>query len=660
MKRSIFWMMAAIMTVCGPLVSCSEHDNPVAADDVQQTYQYESDVDKGVAPGDDFWQYAVGSWLSEHQANPGESGTNEEADAKGEAWLEAMTTASSADPLVAELCRRVSNVQAEFDGSVARLHKTIDRIEAITTREELFTEMGRLMGQGYPVAIDWEVNGNKERLYVVFQDASYSEYDELEGRLRELKFSEEQISGLMAVAKQFYRDVKKSDGAPRQSIHDRSYWQNADNVRRLIPMSTYLSRAAKTRADGSTAAELLLKGMDLSADHVMLSDKKVMDFFSSYDELAATAQGLDIIKKLMQLGIVQRDYPILDILSVKDLFEFINEGRLRPVHYQLSKIFYEQMVSAEALNYVRTMADEFRNCFARRLDRLDWLSDATRQRAHKKLQAMDFILGLPQEWDEDFFLKRLPDGLTFYESVLWILHEGDRIVLRKQLGKSTPGSIYIQLCNDMPAWVNNAQYSPNFNCIYLPGNSLIAPMVDTSLGDGYNYGVLGASTIGHEMTHGFDNIGSKYNEMGLVENWWEPADTLEFKRRKQAMIDHFNQLKIGDRPVDGSLTLNENIADQGGMNMALDIIKDRARQKGLGEQATREELRRLFLGWAQAWKSNRDLAIYYKKMDGKDVHAQYPVRVNGQVSLISDWYELFDVREGQKLYVAPEKRFYIW
>lgn len=80
----------------------------------------------------------------------------------------------------------------------------------------------------------------------------------------------------------------------------------------------------------------------------------------------------------------------------------------------------------------------------------------------------------------------------------------------------------------------------------------------------------------------------------------------------------------------------------------------------LGEQATREELRRLFLGWAQAWKSNRDLAIYYKKMDGKDVHAQYPVRVNGQVSLISDWYELFDVREGQKLYVAPEKRFYIW
>ena len=70
MKRSIFWMMAAILTACGPLVSCSEHDNPVAADDVQQPYQYESDIDKGVAPGDDFWQYALGPWLSEHQANP--------------------------------------------------------------------------------------------------------------------------------------------------------------------------------------------------------------------------------------------------------------------------------------------------------------------------------------------------------------------------------------------------------------------------------------------------------------------------------------------------------------------------------------------------------------------------------------------------------------
>lgn len=660
MKRNILWMMVAILTVCGQLLSCSEYDNPVPADDVQQAYQYESDIDNGVAPGDDFWQYALGSWLREHQANPGKSGTNEDADAKGEAWVYGVVTPSSVDPLIAELCRRVSNAQAELDSSVTELHKTIDRIEAINTREELFTEMGRLMGQGYPACMDWEVDGNRERQYVVFQSAYYYGYDKLEDRLRELKFSEGQISGLMAVAKEICQDVKESDGARWQSIHDVSYWQNADNVRKLIPMNAYLASAAKTRAGGSTVAELLIKGMDVSADNVMLSDEQVAALLNIYDVLAATSVGMDYIKKCMQLGVVQHDYPILKHASAKDLAMFIKDGGLKPVHYQLSKLFCEQMVSAEALNYVRTMTEEFRSCFARRLDRMEWLSDATRQRAHKKLQAVDFVLGSPKEWDENFFIKSLPDGLSYYESVLWILKEGDRIVLRRQLGSSTPNTIYFELCNSLPAWKNNALYTPSFNSVYLPGLSLIAPLVNPSLGDNYNYCVLGASTIGHELTHGFDNMGSKYNEMGLSENWWEPQDTIEFQRRQQAMVEHFNQYKIGDRSIDGKLMLGENIADQGGINMALEIVKDRARQKGLSEQATREELRRLFLGWAQAWKSNAGLDQYYKDIDRKDVHPPFPIRVNGQVSLISDWYDLFDVKAGQKLYVAPEKRFCIW
>jgi len=660
MKRSVLWMMAAILTACGPLVSCSEHDNPVAADDVQQPYQYESDIDKGVAPGDDFWQYALGSWLSAHQANPGESGTNEAAAAKGKAWLKDVVTPGSADPLIAELCRRVANAQAGFDQSVAELHKKTDRIESINSRDELFREIGRLMGQGYPAAIDWEVVGGRESLFVVFQHAYYRGYKDLEGHLRELKFSEEQIAGLMAEAAVVYDDVKSPGKARRQTIHDLSYWNNADNMRKMIPLSRYLARAAKTRAGGATAADLVLEGMGVSADDVYLSEEDVAGLFDAYDDMVSTPAGMDKLKKRIELCIAQRDYHILKHASAKDLADYISYNGLWPVNYQLSKLFYEQMVSPEAMAYVRTMCDEFRSCFARRLDRLEWLSDATRQRAHKKLQAMQFMLGVPQEWDEGYFISRLPEGLGYYESVVWVLAEGCRIVLKKQLGSSTPGSVFFKFCSGLPAWVDNAQFSQTFNCVYLPCVNMLAPLCDPSQGDGYSYGVLGASTIGHELTHGFDNNGMKFNETGLPENWWEPQDTIEFQKRQLAMVEHFSQYKIGDRPVDGRLTLSENIADQGGLNMALDIIKDRARQKGLGEQATREEVRRLLLGWAQAWKSNTNLTGYYANIDNKDVHAQYPTRVNGQVSLINDWYELFDVREGQKLYVAPEKRFAIW
>ena len=168
----------------------------------------------------------------------------------------------------------------------------------------------------------------------------------------------------------------------------------------------------------------------------------------------------------MQLGIVQRDYPILDILSVKDLFEFINEGENKgTVHYQLSKIFYEQMVSAEALNYVRTMADEFHNCFARRLDRLDWLSDATVSEKTRSCKPWTSYWG-----------ARPRSGMRTSSSSAYLKGDLLRVcavdTARRQqdcpaeaAGQVPRGSIYIQLCNDMPAWVNNAQYSPNFNCI---------------------------------------------------------------------------------------------------------------------------------------------------------------------------------------------------
>lgn len=658
-------MKTAILTVCGFLVSCSDKmDNPVGPDPQptpaeQQAFDFDADIDKSVAPGVNFWQYAVGNWLNQHTANPGKEGTTAAAANFSREWVKTTVNATCSDPVLAALCQRASRGQFDFDHNVAELHKLTDRIMALKTREEVLREMGHLMAKGYSTAIEWKLMGNRKEMYLMFSPKQFFGYKNLEKTLRELKYSEAVIADLMSLAQEFYVDAKQEDEGS-QSVRDYRYWQQPDNLRRIIPFSQYAGRATKTRAGIATAGELIAEGMGLDTKHIKLSDESVIDLLEALENDLLDKATMEDVKKKMLLSVVGRDYPLIQLKKEADVADFVYGSGLPAINYQLSSLYCQQNVTAEAKAYVAAMCEEFRSRFAQRLDRLEWLSDATRQRAHKKLQAVVFIAGEPNEWNRDFFVTGMPDGLTCYESALWVLSEGAKAMLQKLPGDYSYAKLcYVQI-SALPAWIDNALYAPAYNCVYMPALNMISPVTNPSYGDAYNYAVLGASTIGHELTHGFDNDGSKTNEDGIYEQWWAPADLTEFKKRQQLMIDHFSQFMMGDRRTDGELTLGENIADQGGLNMALDIIRDKARQRGLDAAATREQLHRLFLGWAQAWKNNADMATYQANMDEYDEHAQNPVRVNGQVTLQNDWYELFDVREGQPLYVAPAKRFAIW
>ena len=172
----------------------------------------------------------------------------------------------------------------------------------------------------------------------------------------------------------------------------------------------------------------------------------------------------------------------------------------------------------------------------------------------------------------------------------------------------------------------------------------------------YNYAILGASVIGHEMTHGFDSDGSQYDAAGNKSDWWDPQDKVVFKEKQQQIINHFNQFEyLPGVYCDGKNTLAENIADLAGLEIGYDTYMNTLTTTQSGE---RERLgREFYRAFAEAWKTNAtpELMERFKK----DTHSAPKLRVNGNVCLTNEWYRVFGISSG-KLYLAPNERILIW
>jgi len=205
----------------------------------------------------------------------------------------------------------------------------------------------------------------------------------------------------------------------------------------------------------------------------------------------------------------------------------------------------------------------------------------------------------------------------------------------------------------------NAYYNPMANEIVFPAAILQAPYFDLKVDDAVNYGAIGG-VIGHEIGHGFDDQGSSFDGDGVLRDWWTEEDRSEFKKRTNALVAQYSAFKaLDDLNVNGEFTLGENIGDLGGLSIAL-----KAYQMSLnGKEAPIIDgytgIQRVFMGWAQAWrKKAREDAI--RVQVNTDPHSPAIFRVNGVVRNIPEFYEAFDVKPGDALYLAPEKRVKIW
>jgi putative endopeptidase len=646
-----------LVPVALSLASCVNDgiDNPVAPSGPEaDKYAFTDEMDLSVAPGDDFYQYVLGTWLDENpQSQVGLKGTMTLQGQLGLDWLKSILNTNSPDPVVAHLFSLVENAAAEHDANIADLHAKTDAIAALESREDVLRAMGQMTTKGYAPIFNIGMQGNRENMLLVIGGEPFDK-EMIQEQLEAMEYTEEEIDRLMTLCVDFF---KNSPDDQKVKFTDMRYWFNPENVRKLIPYQEARARAA-TRGE-TAASDIILEGIGVEPALVELTDKYSEQLLDQIEELSVTAEGLEQLKGAMQLAMVRRDAPFIQIFNKDDLVELMTDYSFHSLNYQLSKLYCEANLTAADREYVVNMCEEFRSTMAARIDRLDWMSDATKARAQKKLQAVRFISGY-DEWDDSYILPAPTSAKTLFEALDLLEEQYLKLQTEKLLGPGTPEKILAYFMLDSGSWIANAFYSPNYNYCYILGSNLIAPICDLKLGDAYNYAVIGATTIGHELTHGFDSDGANYDGMGVLTDWWEAADKAAFEEKQQQLIDHFNAYEaVPGHHLNGENTITENIADLGGLEMGLEIITDRCQKEGFSPEALDEQIRAYLLSYAYGWKSNDDEKWVMWQLT-EDVHSPNRWRTNAQVNQIDKWYSLFNVTPDQKLYVASEKRVKIW
>jgi putative endopeptidase len=318
----------------------------------------------------------------------------------------------------------------------------------------------------------------------------------------------------------------------------------------------------------------------------------------------------------------------------------------------VGRLYVEKYFPPEAKARMLELVGNLKKSFAKRIDQLDWMSDSTKQAAHQKLEAIRVKIGYPDKWRDYSKLKVSADN--YAENVLRSNQFDFEYDLNK-IGKPVDETEW-----HMTPQTVNAYYNPLANEIVFPAAILQPPFFYNYGDDAVNYGAIGV-VIGHEMTHGFDDQGRQYDKKGNMNDWWLPADAENFKQRTQVLVDRFDSFTVLDTiKANGSLTLGENIADLGGLNISYQAYK--MSMEGKPEPQKLDSFtddQRFFLSygriWAQSIRNEEKL-----RLTKEDVHSLGKWRVNGPLPCLQAFVDAFNIKPDNEMYLAPEKRAVIW
>jgi putative endopeptidase len=317
----------------------------------------------------------------------------------------------------------------------------------------------------------------------------------------------------------------------------------------------------------------------------------------------------------------------------------------------LSQLFVQKYFPPEAKKRMDELVNNLQSAFKKRIEKLDWMGDSTRQKALTKLNTIIKKIGYPDKWKNYDDVEISKDD--FYGNNVSISKHNYREMIEK-LGKPVDKTEW----GMTPATVN-AYYNPSFNEIVFPAGILQFPFFDMRADDAINYGGIGM-VIGHEITHGFDDQGRQYDAEGNLKEWWTPSDAEKFNAKTNEVVKQYDTYTILDSMhINGKLTLGENLADLGGLAIAYDAFKmtDQAKSTEKIDGFTPDQ--RFFLGFAQVWRLiNRDETMRVRVTT--DPHSPEMFRVNGPLSNFEPFYAAFGIKESDKMYKKEADRAKVW
>lgn len=392
------------------------------------------------------------------------------------------------------------------------------------------------------------------------------------------------------------------------------------------------------------------------------------EFFTTLsNEIKSTP--LDIWKSYLRFHLVRASSEYLDSVTFNNNFEYTrlltDATQPRPrwkrvldaeedaLGEALGQLFVKEYFNEKARKRYSDMVEAVRDAYKERLMKLTWMSDSTKQKAFDKLAKMSKKVGYPDKW-KDFSSLKVSKGP-------WVLNvqsanEWHHDYNFNKLGKPVDRTEW-----EMTPQTYNAYYNASNNEIVLPAGIFTIPgMRDEDVDDAFVYGYAAASTIGHEITHGFDDQGRQYDAKGNLSGWWAKSDSVEFVKRAQSIIRQFNEFNPVDTlHINGDQTQGENIADLGGLLLGLDAFKKTEAYKQNKKIAGFTPLQRYFLGYAYGWLYNtKDAPLANQVKTG--VHSPAKERVNGPMVNIPEFYEAFNIKAGDKMYRPDSLRVRIW
>ena len=326
--------------------------------------------------------------------------------------------------------------------------------------------------------------------------------------------------------------------------------------------------------------------------------------------------------------------PVLE----KQAYYLVSRLYDEPVGVYYGRTYFGEDAKKDVVDIAQKVIDTYKI----RMSKNTFLADATKQAAINKLSAIVIKMGYPDTIREIWKKLKFEDADSLYEAVSKIeeIQREDQFdKLYKEVDRSEWG---------MPGYMVNACYSPNNNDITFPAAILQKPFYSLSQSVSENLGGIGA-IIGHEISHAFDTNGARFDEYGNLKNWWLEDDFKAFEKLSKDMKEQFDGIEFHGGKVNGELTVSENIADNGGMGVTLEIM----------HKIPDANFKAYFENWARIWcmKFKEEMIQY---LLANDTHSPSPIRVNIPPRNFSEWYEAFDVTDKDEMYIAPEKRISIW
>lgn len=643
-----------------------------------------ANIDKSVDPRDDFYQFANGTWLKTAQIPGNESswGNTEIVDRNNDNLKKILEECANDKAAVLGSNRQkirdfymsgMDSVKLEKDGYTP-IKPYLAEIYKIASLKDLFATVGNFHKKGISALFNFEVfvdlkSSKENNQYfgqaqlglpdkMFYTDAKYEKIREgykkhlenLFGLIGEnaetAKKSSETVFNLeskMAEASMGRLELRDHEKQYNKSTKDEFFKKTAN-----FDFGTYLDAlGVKTPFTSVVVSQpIFFEKMNEMLKSVPIADWKTYLKWRLVHEAAPYMSPAFELENFSFYGMVLTGAKIIKPRWKRTL-RSIDSG----VGEALGQIFVEKYFNAEAKQKVNVMVDNLFAAFKQRIETRDWMSTETKTKGLQKLSMISRKLGYPDKWKDYSTLTIKNDSYVenVFRSSEFAVNE-----MLNYIGKPVDKTIW----GATPPTVG-AYYSQPNNEIVFPAGIMQPPLFNNAADDAANYGTMGA-IIGHELTHGFDDQGCKFDGEGNMVNWWTDSDKKRFEERTGVIRDQFSAyVAVDTLHVNGQLTLGENIADLGGITMSYNayIMSLGGKKSTVIDGYTGEQ--RFFIAWAQAWKIlMRPEAL--KQQLATNPHSPGNFRANGPLTNMKEFYEAFEVKAGNKMYKPADKRAEVW